>query len=480
MAKLMPFTMPKWGIEMAEGTIADWMVAENAPFERGAVLTLVETDKITNEIEAEKDGRFVRILAEAGQTYPVGALLAVLSDGGEASAAEIDAVIAAFKPSESGFGPDGDDAPAAPAPAAEPEKPAAPPVPEGLAISPAALAEAQRLGVDLATVTGTGRNGRIFAQDVHQAARPEATPQLVGVFAATPDSPVLSTPVARRLGALHGLDLATIKGSGARGKVRRDDVLAIVQQAAPTPAPAPSPASAAPAPVAAAPAPRPASGDVDVLPMSSMRRTIARRLTEAKQQIPHFYVRRRVRADRLLALRASLGPEKPSVNDFIVKACALALLEVPAVNVQVHGNEIHRFGSADISVAVATEKGLVTPIVFGADDLSVAEIGGVMKGLAQRARTGKLKPEEFTGGSFSLSNLGGFGVEQFDAIINPPQGAILAVGTARPEPIDDDGAIRIVPVLHLSLSCDHRAIDGADGGRFMAALANLIEQPHLL
>ncbi|MEZ0136889.1 2-oxo acid dehydrogenase subunit E2, partial [Novosphingobium sp. NRRL B-2648] len=170
----------------------------------------------------------------------------------------------------------------------------------------------------------------------------------------------------------------------------------------------------------------------------------------------------------------------PSVNDFIVKACALALMEVPAVNVQVHGNDIHRFGSADVAVAVATDKGLVTPIVFGADDLSVAEIGSVMKGLAQRARSGKLKPEEFTGGSFSLSNLGGFGVEQFDAIINPPQGAILAVGTARPEPIDDDGAIRIVPVLHLSLSCDHRAIDGADGGRFMAALANLIEQPHLL
>ncbi|MEE4452793.1 dihydrolipoamide acetyltransferase family protein [Novosphingobium resinovorum] len=483
MAKLTPFTMPKWGIEMAEGTIADWMVAENAPFERGAVLTLVETDKITNEIEAEKDGRFVRILAEAGQTYPVGALLAVLSDGDEASAAEIDAVIAAFRPSESGFGPDGDDAAPAPAPAVEPERPAtpaAPPVPEGLAISPAALAEAQRLGVDPATVTGTGRGGRIFAQDVHQAARPEAQPQLVGVFAATPESPVLSTPVARRLASLHGLDLATIKGSGARGKVRRDDVLAIVQQAAPTPARPPAPASAAPAPVAAASAPRPASGNVDVMPMSSMRRTIARRLTEAKQQIPHFYVRRRVRADRLLALRTSLGSDKPSVNDFIVKACALALMEVPAVNVQVHGNDIHRFGSADVAVAVATEKGLVTPIVFGADDLSVAEIGSVMKGLAQRARSGKLKPEEFTGGSFSLSNLGGFGVEQFDAIINPPQGAILAVGTARPEPIDDDGAIRIVPVLHLSLSCDHRAIDGADGGRFMAALANLIEQPHLL
>jgi pyruvate dehydrogenase E2 component (dihydrolipoamide acetyltransferase) len=488
MVKLTPFTMPKWGIEMAEGTVADWKVAENAPFARGTVLTLIETDKITNEVEAEKDGRFVRILAKPGETHPVGALLAVLSDGGEASAAEIDAVIAAFKPSESGFGPEGEE-PAAPA-SSEAQKPAEPadlPVADGLAISPAALAEARRLGVDPGTVTGSGRHGRIFAQDVHQAARPEAKPQLVGVFATTPDSPVLSTPVARRLGGLHGLDLASIKGSGARGKVRRDDVLAIVQQAAP--APEPAPAAAAPTPVAATPpptapsptpAPRPVSGDVDVMPMSSMRRTIARRLTEAKQQIPHFYVRRRVRADRLLALRSSLIGDKPSVNDFIVKACALALMEVPALNVQVHGNEIHRFGSADISVAVATDKGLVTPIVFGADDLSLAQIGATMKALAQRARSGKLKPEEFNGGSFSLSNLGGFGVEQFDAIINPPQGAILAVGTARPEPIDDDGAIRIVPVLHLSLSCDHRAIDGADGGRFMAALANLIEHPHLL
>ncbi|AXB78395.1 dihydrolipoamide acetyltransferase family protein [Novosphingobium sp. P6W] len=478
MAKLTPFTMPKWGIEMAEGTIADWMVVENAPFERGAVLTLIETDKITNEVEAEKDGRFVRIMAEAGQTYAVGALLAVLSDGGEASAAEIDAVIAAFRPSEAGFGPDGEDEAPVPAPAVAAATPAAPPVPEGIAISPVALAEAQRLGVDLATVTGTGRGGRIFAQDVHQAGRPESQPALAGVFAMTADSAVLSTPVARRIAALNGLDLAKVKGSGHRGKVRRDDVLAVVRQAAPqpalaaaTPAPTPTPAPAAAPPVA---------GTVDIAPMSSMRRTIARRLTESKQQIPHFYVRRRVRADRLLALRASLGADKPSVNDFIVKACALALMEVPAVNIQVHGNDIHRFGSADVAVAVATEKGLVTPIVFGADDLSVAQIGAAMKALAQRARSGKLKPEEFSGGSFSLSNLGGFGVEQFDAIINPPQGAILAVGTARPEPIDDDGAIRIVPVLHLSLSCDHRAIDGADGGRFMAALANLIEQPHLL
>ncbi|MFC6622532.1 dihydrolipoamide acetyltransferase family protein [Novosphingobium panipatense] len=479
MAKLTPFTMPKWGIEMAEGTIAEWMVTENVPFERGAVLTLIETDKITNEVEAEKDGRFVRILAEPGSTYPVGALLAVLSDGGEASAAEIDAVIASFTPSESGFDPDGgDDAPSASA--APPEMPvaaAAPAAPEGLAISPAALAEAGRLGLDPAALQGSGRNGRVSVQDVHQAARPQAAPQLVGVYSATPDSPILSTPVARRLCALHGLDLAAVQGSGPRGKVRRDDVLALVSRNAVQPSPVPVASSGT---LTASPSQRLESGNVNVTPMSAMRRTIARRLTEAKQQIPHFYVRRRVRADRLLALRASQGTDKPSVNDYIVRAAALALMEVPAVNVQVHGTDIHQYASADVSVAVATDKGLVTPIVFGADDLSVAEIGRVMKGLAQRARSGKLRPEEFTGGSFSISNLGGFGVEQFDAIINPPQGAILAVGTARPEPIDDDGAIRIVPVLHLSLSCDHRAIDGADGGRFMAALANLIEQPYLL
>ncbi len=472
MAKLKAFTMPKWGIEMAEGTIAEWMVAENAAFTRGTVLTLIETDKITNEVEAEADGRFVRILAKAGETYPVGALLAVLSDGGEASAAEIEALVAGFRASDTSFDPDAGE-PATPV-AATASAASEIVVPEGLAISPAALEQAKALGFDLATVQGSGRNGRISAQDVAQAARAPAQPALVGVFPLLPEGPVKATPVARRLALLHEIDLAKITGTGPRGRVRRDDVLAAVANAAPVVVPEPVAAPVIAAPVAAA------AGAPDVQPMSSMRRTIARRLTQSKQEIPHFYVRRRVRADRLLAHRAATTGEKPSVNDYLIRACALALLEVPAVNIQVHGNDIHSFGQADISVAVATDRGLVTPIVFGADDLSLAQIASAMKALAQKARTGKLRPEEIAGGSFSLSNLGSFGVEQFDAIINPPQGAILAVGTARPEPIDDAGAIRIVPVLNLSLSCDHRAIDGADAGRFMAALARLIEQPDLL
>ncbi|MFZ5707448.1 MAG: dihydrolipoamide acetyltransferase family protein [Pseudomonadota bacterium] len=477
MAKLKPFTMPKWGIEMSEGTLAEWQVAENQPFAKGTVLTLIETDKITNEVEAEADGRFVRLIAEPGQTYPVGALLAVLSDGAEATAAEIDAVVASFKAVDAGFAPDGDEgpAPAAAAPVAD-ALPAQVAIPDGMAISPVAREKALAAGLDVAALSGSGRGGRITAQDVDEALRPAAAPSLVGVLPPTPASPVFATPMARRIAAIHAVDLATVAGSGPRGRVRKVDVLAAVPAPVPATAAAPQAVPAAP-PIAA---PSAAPGSVDVVPMSSMRRTIARRLTEAKQQIPHFYVRRRVRADRLLALRAAVQGQRPSVNDYLIRACALALMEVPQVNIQVHGQDIHRFGSADIAVAVATERGLVTPIVQGADELSVAQISERMAGLAQRARSGKLKAEEFSGGSFSLSNLGGFGVEQFDAIINPPQGAILAVGTARPEPIDDDGAIRIVPVLHLSLSCDHRAIDGADGGRFMAALAHLIETPTLL
>lgn len=444
--------MPKWGIEMSEGTIAEWMVSEGESFARNATLTLIETDKITNEVEAEADGCFVRLVAKPGETYPVGALLAVLGDPGT-EAGEIEAFVQSFKGAETGFAAASEPAAAAASPAPSPVTPVA----DTTMISPAAHAAAMAKGVDVSTLSGTGRGGRVSLQDVHQAVRAEPGRSLRGAYELTPVSGAFASSMARRLAITHNVDLNGITGTGPRGRICKADVLAAAG------------VSSAPASDAAP----------NVVPMTKMRKAIARRLSESKSTIPHFYVRRRVRADKLINLRAAADP-KSSINDYLVRACALALAEVPALNIQVHGNDIHHFAGANIAVAVSTDGGLITPIVTGAQWRSVSDINSVMADLAQRARSGKLKQDEFEGGSFSLSNLGMFGVEQFDAIINPPQGAILAVGNARPEPIDDDGAIRIVPVLHLSLSCDHRAIDGADAGRFMVALAKLIENPELL
>ncbi len=457
MANLTAFTMPKWGIEMSEGTVAEWMVAEGETFARGAVLTLIETDKITNEVEAEAEGCFVRLIAKAGDVHPVGALLAVVGDP-DADSAAVDAFVQNFKGANAAFAIAAETpAPTAMATMAAVSITAAATVVDTKVISPVAHSAAIAAGVDVSTLSGTGRRGRISAQDVHQAMRAEASVSLKGAFDLTPIENGFASPMARRLAARHGVDLSTLSGTGPRGRICKADVLA----------------------AAGIPALAQGAGETVILSMSKMRKAIARRLTESKATIPHFYVRRRVRADRLVMLRASANP-KPSINDYLIRACGLALAEVPALNIQVHGGEIHRFGSADIGVAVSTEGGLITPIVKDAGGKSVHDIAVVMADLATRARSGKLKQDEFEGGSFGLSNLGMFGVEQFDAIINPPHGAILAVGNARPEPIDDDGAIRIVPVLHLSLSCDHRAIDGADAGRFLAALAALIEDPERL
>jgi len=471
MAKLKAFTMPKWGIEMAEGTIAEWSAAENIPFARGETIALIETDKISNEVEAEADGRFVRVLAKVGETYPVGALLAVLSDGGEASAEDIDAVIANFRQADTSF--TGEPAAAEPAPAPAPAVKVI--IPDSLAISPSARAVATASGLDAAALEGTGRKGRITAQDVHQALRSAASTAWVGPLALAAETSAFASPMARRLSDQHGISLDGLTGTGPKGRIAKADVLAAIAAAPP----ATISSSSDNLPMSSSSDILPMSSSFDIHPMSSMRRTIARRLTESKATIPHFYVRRRVRADRLIAAREAAG-KIASLNDYLIRACALALVEVPALNIQVHGTDIHRFDQADIAVAVATDRGLVTPILFGADTMSLAAIAAASSSLAARARAGKLKAEEIAGGSFSLSNLGSFGVEQFDAIINPPQGAILAVGTARPEPIDDAGALRIVPVLHLSLSCDHRAIDGADAGKFLAALSQYIERPELL
>lgn len=482
---LRAFTMPKWGIEMTEGTVGEWKVAEGAAFRRGELIALIETDKITNEVEAEFDAVLARIVAKEGETLPVGALLGVFAEG---DGGDVDAFVAAFRPAEGSLAAAASTtAPAAaavtaggvaspavsPAPASGPSPASvrAAVIPDGANLSPEARKYAEANGLDLTAISGTGRNGRISLQDVMQATLPAATPVLVGMLpnVADPIESVRATPLARRLAAQHGIALSGLSGTGSRGRISKADVIARMT-------PPSTPAAAA---TGAA-----VSNTPEVLPMSSLRRTIARRLTEAKQTIPHFYLRVEVGVDKLLALRETANlvvGRKASVNDFIVCAAALALNEVPDVNVQVQGTDILRFPHADIAVAVATERGLVTPIVRAADTLRPHDISARVKALAEKAQAGKLTADDLEGGTFTVSNLGMFGVDQFDAIINPPQGAILAVGTSRRVFSEvEEGVGTFETRIAFSLSCDHRAIDGATGARFLASLKAIIEAPERL
>ena len=411
---IFPITMPKWGIEMQQGTITEWHAAPGGALAKGAPLLDVETEKIVNSVEAPVAGTLRRIVAETGSTEAVGALIAVFADAA-VSDAEIDAFIAGFKPADASF--DHADAPAVPAAPAETAS-AADAAADGEArISPIARRLAERLGVDITQVKGTGRNGRVSKEDV------EAYAASIGV------------------------------------------------QAGGTAAAAP------------AVAPTAAAGDGVVREkMTSMRATIARRLLESKQGIPHYRLAADVDLTALLARRAALraAGTEVSVNDLLVRACALTLVKHPAVNAQLQGDEVHKFPHADIAVAVATDGGLVTPIVRSADTKSAAQIGAETGDLAARARSGKLTREEITGGTFTLSNLGMFGIDRFDAIINPPQVAILAVGAGADRVIARGGSVVVAKVATLTLSCDHRVVDGAIGAQFLQALRQTIESADAL
>ena len=409
--KIFPITMPKWGIEMQQGTITEWHAVPGGALAKGAPLLDVETEKIVNSVEAPVAGTLRKIVAETGSTESVGALIAVFADASVPDA-EIDAFIAGFKPADASF--DHADAPAAPTAAPAAVDAAA----DGEArISPIARRIAERLGVDITQVKGTGRNGRVSKEDV------EAYAASIGV------------------------------------------------QADGTPAAAPAAGSAA------------APGDGVVREkMTSMRATIARRLLESKQGIPHYRLAADVDLTALLARRAALraAGTEVSVNDLLVRACALTLVKHPAVNAQLQGDEVHKFPHADIAVAVATDGGLVTPIVRSADTKSAAQIGAETGDLATRARSGKLTREEITGGTFTLSNLGMFGIDRFDAIINPPQVAILAVGAGADRVIARGGSVVVAKVATLTLSCDHRVVDGAIGAQFLQALRQTIESADAL
>lgn len=476
MPDIRPFCMPKWGIEMTEGTLAEWKLEEGASFSRGQLLCLIETAKITNEVEAEWDGVLARVLVPAGgDAQPVGALLAVLAQPGT-SDADIDAFIAGFRPADASVAARGG---SAPAPEATPAPASAPPAPKPLltnrAISPEARKLAEASGLDIEPITGSGRDGRITLQDVQQALRPAATPALAGALPAPQDeladgAKVFASPLARRLAARHGIALAGITGTGPRGRISKADVLALV------PAPAAPPAGMAPfVPVPNLPT---------VVPFDRVRKVVAQRLTQAKQDIPHFYLRTSARLDELLALRQTanlvLGI-KASINDYLVRATALTLAQHGDVNVQVHGDSVHRFAHADIAIAVASPKGLVTPIVRQADRLGMPGIAAATRALIDKAQAGKLGYDDMEGGTFSISNLGMFGVEEFAAIINPPQAAILAVGAAARTPCElPGGAVGFETRLALTLSVDHRAVDGAAAAAFLATLKGLLEAPESL
>lgn len=472
MADIRPFYMPKWGIEMTEGTIAEWMVKEGDAFSKGQTLCLIETAKISNEVDAEYDSVVRRLLVAAdGEARPVGALLAVFADA-DTSDSEIDAFIASVGPADTQVAAKSGETP--PQAAAAPQS--APAAPQKIVtnrpISPEALKLAEREAVDIALIEGSGRGGRITYQDVQQAMRP-ATPLAPRGPAALPPEleKIFASPLARRIAALHGIDLSGAKGTGSRGRISKADVLALV------PRPAAAPGVGTPSFIAGENRPQ-------IVPFDKIRKVVARRLTEAKRDIPHFYLRISASVDALIALRGTanlvLGC-KASLNDYIVKAAAMALVRHPDVNVQVHGEEIHRFRHADVAIAVASPKGLVTPIVRQADGMRIDQLAAATRALIDKANAGRLSYEEMSGGTFSVSNLGMFGVEQFDAIINPPQGAILAVGTITRAPIEAaGGAIAFESRIGLTLSVDHRAIDGAAGASFLATLKKLIETPDTL
>jgi pyruvate dehydrogenase E2 component (dihydrolipoamide acetyltransferase) len=458
---LRAFTMPKWGIEMTEGTLAEWNIREGERVAKGQVIAQIETDKIVNEVQAESDVTFVRLLATPGDVYQVGALLAVTANEAAPKAA-IDEFVRAFR------GPDGQ--PVQDKAAADPDNrggaPATrtvPPPVASAAISTGAHQLAQRLHLDVARITGTGRRGRITFQDVDQASKPARRVGGGSAISIAVQSTALdahyASPQAKRLSLEHGVDLSTLHGTGPRGRINRADVAKAAGIGAEL---------------------HPVAGAFEVLRMSATRKSIARQLTLSKSTIPHFYLRTQVNLDALLGLRAdkkrSIG-SAPSVNDYFIRATALALMQAPDINVQVHGEEIHRFRNADISVAVATDKGLITPVIRAAQTKSVQAISEELREVIGRARAGKLRTGEIEGGSFTVSNLGMFGIDQFDAIINPPQGAILAVGAASPRPIERGGSLSVATTAQVSLSCDHRAIDGAVGARFLAALRDLLEAP---
>ena len=413
-------TMPALSPTMTEGTVAKWLIAVGETVHSGDVIAEIETDKATMEVESIEDGVVAHILVEAGsENVAVGTVIAILAEAGEA----VDTISATPVTAAA------DEAPEAPteAPAETPaEMPAL--VKETTAVAQKSMAETSK---------------RIFA-----------------------------TPLARRIAANKGIALDGLTGSGPHGRILRRDVEAA--PAAPavqiTPASANAMASSA------------ATGASELVANSQMRQVIASRLQQSKQQAPHFYVTVDCQIDTLLAARRALNEKAPdgvkiSLNDLVIRAAAMALMAVPDANVAYEDTHTRRFQHADICMAVAIDGGLVTPVIWAAETMGLAALSQTTADLASRARQGQLRAAEYTGGSFSISNLGMFGVREFAAVINPPQGAILAVGAGEQRPVVVDGALTVATVMTVTLSADHRAIDGAVAAQWLQSFKGFVENP---
>ena len=434
--------MPALSPTMEEGTLAKWLVKEGDDVKSGDILAEIETDKATMEFEAVDEGTIAKILVpEGSEGVKVGAPIAILAgegeDAGAAASAAPKADIPPPAPPVAAAAPRPDETPRAP-PAPPVETPPAPAAP---AAATAPLAEGER---------------------------------------------IKASPLARKLAQAQNIDLSTLHGSGPGGRIVRADVDAASGRA---PAAAPSPAAAAPQPAPALSThlviPGPFEQEIphEEVKLSNIRKTIARRLTEAKQQVPHIYLTVDIHLDELLKLRGELnaGLEgrgvKLSVNDLLIKALARSLMEVPECNVAFSGDHMFKYSRADISVAVSIPAGLITPIIVGADTKSVSAISAEMKELAGLARDGKLQPHQYQGGTASLSNMGMFGIKQFEAVINPPQGMIMAIGAGEKRPYVINDSLQIATVMSATGSFDHRAIDGADGAKLMKVFKELVENP---
>jgi pyruvate dehydrogenase E2 component (dihydrolipoamide acetyltransferase) len=457
--------MPKLSDQMETGKIIKWLKQEGDRVQSGDILAEVETDKADVEMEAFGSGVLRKILSPAGSAVPVGALIGVIAEPNE----DIAAVV-------SQAGGDAPPPPAAKAAAAAPEmasRPAeVPPQPRGE--DPAARTPSPSRGptAPAAAVPEVGAGAGAPRGKVAAAPAPTSLPA-TGVPASTPPSAVpagapgrvKASPLARKIAAQSGVDLRLVHGSGPGGRVVRRDV-----EAASTPGAA-SPAAAA----------VPAGAEYEDRPLSQMRALIAKRMPLSKAPVPHFYVSSEVAMDRAWALREELnaleGQPKISVNDFVVRACALALLQHPGVNASLQGDAIRVFHRAHIGIAVALDDGLITPVLRAADTKSIAQIATEARDLAERARSRKLRASEMSGATFSISNLGMFDVTEFSAIINPPEGAILAVGTVRTLPVVTDAGLGVGRRMMLTLSCDHRVMDGAMGARFLQDVKRLLEEP---